>query len=218
MTGGWTSGCCCSGLGIIGSGLASPACARTPQRRAATRIESGALGPKRNRDRRSAWCQRWDRLSLWRPACRDRTSTCDGSPYWDLGVARTPDETAAPDERRRRGTFLNTGARQSDERERLVAFAIGRSFVLGLGPTSYLGKRWFFHTRAEYRLAGGRMRKTRSRTMRFSRRRIEAYAHAQGSIRSPSQTARLRAGIAFRSAPCPASWQEGSGTLVLRRA
>ena len=105
MTGGWTSGCCCSGLGIIGSGLASPACARTPQRRAATRIESGALGPKRNRDRRSAWCQRWDRLSLWRPACRDRTSTCDGSPFWDLGVARTPDETAAPDERRRRRTF-----------------------------------------------------------------------------------------------------------------
>ena len=55
----------------------------------------------------------------------------------------------------------------------------GPLVVLGLGPTSYTGQRWFF-TRTEYRLAGGRLRKTRSRTIRSSRRRIEAFAHAQG--------------------------------------
>jgi hypothetical protein len=55
----------------------------------------------------------------------------------------------------------------------------GPLVVLGLGPTSYTGKRWFF-TRTEYRLAGGRLRKTRSRTITSSRRRIESFAHAQG--------------------------------------
>jgi len=55
----------------------------------------------------------------------------------------------------------------------------GPLVVLGLGPTSYTGKRWFF-TRTEYRLAGGRLRETRGRTIRSSRRRIESFAHAQG--------------------------------------
>lgn len=55
----------------------------------------------------------------------------------------------------------------------------GPLVVLGLGPTSYTGKRWFF-TRTEYRLAGGRLRKTNSRTIRSSRRRIESLAHARG--------------------------------------
>jgi hypothetical protein len=55
----------------------------------------------------------------------------------------------------------------------------GPLVALGLGPTSNTGKRWFF-TRTEYRLAGGRLRKTRSRTIKSSRRRIEAFAHAQG--------------------------------------
>jgi hypothetical protein len=55
----------------------------------------------------------------------------------------------------------------------------GPLVVLGLGPTSHTGKRWSF-TRTEYRLAGGRLRKTRSRTIRSSRPRVEALAHAQG--------------------------------------
>ena len=55
----------------------------------------------------------------------------------------------------------------------------GPLVVLGLGPTSHTGKRWSF-TRTEYRLAGGRLRKTRSQTIRSSRRRIEGFAHAQG--------------------------------------
>jgi hypothetical protein len=55
----------------------------------------------------------------------------------------------------------------------------GPLVVLGLGPTSSTGKRWFF-TRTEYRLAGGRLRKTRSRTIKSSPRRIESLARAQG--------------------------------------
>jgi hypothetical protein len=55
----------------------------------------------------------------------------------------------------------------------------GQLVVLGLGPTSYTGKRLSF-TRTEYRLAGGRLRKTRSRTIRSSPARIESFAHAQG--------------------------------------
>ena len=55
----------------------------------------------------------------------------------------------------------------------------GPLVVLGLGPTSRTGKRWFF-TRTEYRLADGRLRKTRSRTIRSSRPRIEGFAQAQG--------------------------------------
>ena len=55
----------------------------------------------------------------------------------------------------------------------------GPLVVLGLGPTSSTGKRRSF-TRTEYRLAGGRLRKTRSRTIRSSRRRIEGFAQAQG--------------------------------------
>jgi hypothetical protein len=55
----------------------------------------------------------------------------------------------------------------------------GPLVVLGLGPTSYTGRRWSF-TRTEYRLAGGRLRKTRSRTIRSSRRCIEGFAHVQG--------------------------------------
>jgi hypothetical protein len=56
----------------------------------------------------------------------------------------------------------------------------GPLVVLGTGPTSYAAKRWSF-TRTEYRLLGGRLRKTLSRTTSSSsRRRIEGVAHAQG--------------------------------------
>jgi hypothetical protein len=55
----------------------------------------------------------------------------------------------------------------------------GPLVVLGLGPTDYTGQRWFL-ARTEHRLAGGRLRKTRSRTIRSARRRIESFAHAEG--------------------------------------
>jgi hypothetical protein len=55
----------------------------------------------------------------------------------------------------------------------------GPLVVLGIGPTSSTGKRWSF-TRTEYRLAGGRLRKTRNRTIKSSPRRIESFAHAHG--------------------------------------
>jgi hypothetical protein len=90
---------CGSGLWIIGSGLASPGCARTSHRRAATHIESSASGPKRNRDRRSACCQRWDRLSLWRHAWRNRISTCDDSAWLGPGDIHEHSLTSAGEER-----------------------------------------------------------------------------------------------------------------------
>src|SRR6266536_2563710 len=55
----------------------------------------------------------------------------------------------------------------------------GPLILLSVGPTSYTGKRWFF-TRTEYRLAGGRLRKTRSRSITSMRERIEAFARARG--------------------------------------
>lgn len=55
----------------------------------------------------------------------------------------------------------------------------GPLIILGRGPTSASGRRWFV-TRGEYRLIGQRLWRTRSRTIRSSMRTANALAHRWG--------------------------------------
>jgi len=55
----------------------------------------------------------------------------------------------------------------------------GPLVVLGIGPMSYSGKRWYF-SRTEYRLASGQLHKTSSSTTKAARAKVYSIAKEHG--------------------------------------
>lgn len=55
----------------------------------------------------------------------------------------------------------------------------GPLVLISRGPTSASGRRWFA-SRSEYRLSGGQFRRTRTRTVRSTMKRVYALAHRWG--------------------------------------
>jgi hypothetical protein len=55
----------------------------------------------------------------------------------------------------------------------------GPLVVVGIGPTSYSGKRWYF-SRTQYRLTNGLLRRTSSSTTTVPRKKIDALARQSG--------------------------------------